>query len=744
MLTERHVGRPRSRVDGPLKVTGRAKYAADYATNGLLHAVVVTAPIAKGRIARMDTARAEAVPGVLRVFTHENRPRTAWFDRSWQDQVGPPGSPFRPLYDDRVHFALQPAALVVAEEFEVARHAAGLVGMECEAETPETDLKRAMTEAYVPPKRRSGIAPPPKPRGDEAKAFAAAPVRLREQYGIATEFHNAMEPHATTVIWKDGELIIHDKTQGAQNSQDWVCSIFGLAKSKVRVVSPFVGGAFGSGLRPGPQLFLAVMAALSLERSVKLVLHRDHHFGLMHRPETFVTVGLGATPEGKLCSVQVEAVAATSRFEDHQEVVVNWPGLLYDVENAAFDYRLAQLDTHTPSDMRAPGAPLGMFAAESALDELAAKIGICPMELRLLNHADEDRNDGKNFTSKELRAAYQVAADRFGWRHRSPEPRSMREGQELIGWGMATGVWEAQTVKMSASILLRADGTAEVRCGTADIGTGTYTILSQIAAEELGLPLPAVNTLLNDSAYPAAQVEGGSWTAASAGTAVQLCARSLKEKLLKAARGITNSPLASATMEEVRFTGGRIVLARDPSHAVTLAACFRELGEEKIEVEETATPGLLSKMRYSSYAHAAVFAEVRVDEELGQVRVTRVVNAVAAGRILNPKTARSQILGGVVFGIGQALHEEGIPDHALGRWMNHNMAEYHLPVNADVPAVEVIFVEERDALTSPIGVKGLGEIGIVGTAAAIANAIHHATGKRLRGLPMTLDKVLPR
>lgn len=745
MFNGTHVGQPRPRVDGALKVTGRAKYAADFSTNDLLHCAVVCSPVAKGRVRRLDASRAEAFPGVVKVFTHENRPRTAWFDRAWKDQIGPPGSPFRPLYDEKILFAMQPVALVVATEWGIARHAASLVEVECDAETPTTDLKEAQRAAYEPPKQRSGIAPPPKPRGDFKHGMASGAARVRETYEIHAEHHAAMEPHATTVIVKEGgKLLIHDKTQGVQNVQATVASVFGLSKSDVHVVTPFLGGGFGSGLRPATNLFLAVMAALDLGRSVRLALHRDQVFAMTHhRPESFVTAGVAATPEGRLTALEMDAIAATSTYEDHQEVVVNWPGHLYEVENAAFGYRLAKLDTHSPGDQRAPGAPLGMFAAESAMDELAHKLGMDPLDLRLANIAEEnDLNDGKPFTSKELRAAIQVGAERFGWRNRSPEPRSMREGRELIGYGMAIGVWEAQTAKHAAAITLHRDGRAEVRCATSDLGTGTYTILAQIAADALGLPMEAVSVRLGDSDLPPTPPSAGSWTAASAGTAVQQAAAKICAQLFQGAQRMQGSPVYGANVDEVRFRDGRIVLARDPSRGVAVLDALEALGEEKLEAEVTALPNPITKTRYSSYAHSAVFAEVRLDEELLVPRVARITCAVAAGRILNPRTARSQIIGGVVWGIGQALHEEALFDHALGRQMNHNLAEYHLPVNADVPPVEVCFVDERDDKTSPIGVKGLGEIGIVGTAAAIANAIFHATGRRVRGLPITPDRVL--
>ncbi|PTM39567.1 xanthine dehydrogenase family protein molybdopterin-binding subunit [Bosea sp. 124] len=748
LKNDTHIGSPRSRVDGPAKVTGKATYAAEFTAADLAHAYIVDSGIARGRITGIDTASAESVPGVIKIFTHENRPKTAWFSYKYQDMVGPPGSPFRPLYSDEVQFSGQPIALVVAESFDVARHAASLLRVTYDEQPHETDLSRARRDSYEPPKKRSGIAPPPKPRGDAIKAFGEAPVRVGGEYTIATEHHNPMEPHATTVIWDgDGRITVHDKTQGVQNSQAYVASVFGLSSDDVRVVAPFVGGGFGAGLRPQHQLFLAVMASLALERSVRLEMTRQQMFSHVHRPETINVLSLGAGEDGRLHSIQHQAVAATSRFEDHQEVVVNWSGLLYPAPNVDLRYELAKLDIYSPGDMRAPGAPLGMFALESAMDELAVATGVDPVELRLLNYAERDENDDVPFSSKELRACYRQGAERFGWTKRNPEPRSMRDGRELIGWGMASGVWEANMMKTSARAVLSAEGKLEISCATSDIGTGTYTILTQIAADALGLAMEDVTVALGDSSLPASPVQGGSWTAASAGSAVMAACQTLRANLLKQASKIDGSPLADVGIDDVAFTDGRIVMRVDANRSVSLADAIASGGNTQVEAEESAGPGLIGMMlpkSHSTYTHAAVFAEVRIDQDLGVLRVTRIVNAVAAGRILNPKTARSQIIGGVVWGMGMALHEETLTDHALGRIMNHSLAEYHVPANADVHEVEVNFVEEHDDKASPIGVKGLGEIGIVGTAAAIANAVHHATGKRIRSLPITIDKIVAR
>ncbi len=742
MQNQRIIGTPQDRVDGRAKVTGAAPYVADFAAGQpILQAHPVGSAIARGRILAMDTSRALAVPGVVEVFTHENRPRTSWFGSSWQDEVAPPGQPLRPLHDARILHSGQPIALVVAETYEAARHAANLVTVAYEEEAHHTDLGLRLGTAYVPPKTRSGTTPPPKPKGDVEAALAAAPVTHQARYSVAAEVHNAMEPHATTVIVEEGgALLIHDKIQGVMNTQATVCAIFGLAKEKVRVVTPYLGGGFGSGLRPHHQCFLAVMAALALNRSVKLVLPRDHQFFLAHRPQTEMLVALGATRDGKLTAIRHDAIAGTSTYEDHQEVVVNWTNLLYPAPNVSLSHKLVKLDIESPTDMRAPGAPIGLFAAESAMDELAEKLGMCPLQLRLVNHADTDEVSNKRHTSKELRAAYRMGAERFGWQGRPLAPRAMKDGHELVGWGMATGAWEAQMQTHHARVMLDGEGRATVGVATADIGTGTYTILTQIAAEALGLPMARVTVLLGDSLLPKAPVSGGSWTAASAGAAVDdACAR-LKAELLRLAQ--KKGRLLGATLEDLRFADGAMARWSDAGTAIPLADILGESGRDSLVADGKAGPDMLSQLRYSSHAHSAVFAEVRVDEALGQVRVTRMVQAVAAGRILNPKTARSQVIGGAVWGIGMALHEEAQEDHVLGRRMNHNLAEYHIPACADVPDIDVLFVEEHDPRTSPLGVKGLGEIGICGAPPAIANAVWHATGRRVRDLPMTIERVL--
>ena len=669
--------------------------------------------------------------------------RTAWRNAKFQDQVAPPGAPFRALYSDEIVYSGQPIALVVAESFEVARYAATLVRVTYEAQAPVTDLYAARGNAYVPPKKRSGIQPPPPPKGDAQGVLAESPIRVEGEYYQPAEFHNPMEPHATTVVYgPGGKLTVYDKIQGVANTQAYITNVFGLKQADVHVVSPFVGGGFGSGLRPQYQLYLAVLAALQLERSVRVVLTRDQMFTFGHRPETIQTVELGARQDGVITAIHHEAIAETSTFEDYQEAVVNWTPLTTHCENVAVDYKLVKLDRYTPADMRAPGAPTGQFATESALDDMAHRLKIDPIELRLRNYTETDEVQDRPYTSKALREAYRLGAEKFGWSARNPEPRATRDGRELVGWGMATGAWEALTMECSASATLTMDGRLVVSSATADIGTGTYTILTQIAADALGLSMASVTTRLGDTDLPDAPLEGGSWTAASAGAAVQAACYGVREALLKFAKKAPGSPLGRAGLDDVEFRGGRVVLRTDAAAGVTYADAMRAEGVEQIHHEETVAPNKKFKKDYSSYTHSAVFAEVRVDEELGVVRVTRIVDAICAGKIINPKTARSQIIGGVVFGIGMAMHEETLNDPVIGRFMNHNLAEYHVPVNADILDIDVIFVDEPDDKTSPLGVKGLGEIGICGTAAAIANAVYHATGKRVRDLPITIDKLL--
>ena len=738
----RIVGFPFSRIEGPLKVTGQAHYAAEHHAPGLLHGFVAVSTVAAGSIAEIDTAEAERFPGVVKVYTHENRPQTAGSDDKWKDTAAVPGHPLRPLENGRILYDGQPVALVIAEGFEAARDAASLIRIRYIADEPHTDILRERRQSYVPAEPRGESMVPPPPRGEPEQAFAAAPCTVSAEYVLEGEHHNPMELFGTTVLFENGGLTIHDKTQGPQNTQAYVCNVFGLDPEKVKVRNDFVGGAFGAGLRPKHQLFLAVMASLDLQRPVKVELSRREMFYLTWRPATVQRVSLAADRDGRLQSVMHHAVQATSRYEDYQENVVNWSGLAYRCDNVRLSYELAKLDVSTPGDMRAPGAATGVTALETAMDELAYEVGIDPLELRRRNFADHDQNQGKQFTSKALDACYREGAARFGWDRRSFSPRSMREGHDLVGWGMAGGVWEASIAPAEARVRLSVDGAVTVSAAASDIGTGTYTILGQIAAETFGVPLGRVKVKIGDSTLPKTGVEGGSRTAASSGSAVQVASKAVVKTLLAHAKGMPNSPLSRASEEEISISEGRLVLERNHQIGLSIGDIMDAAGVSFIEEHGKIEPDEAQMKKFISYTHSAVFVEVKVDEDLCIPRVTRVVSAIAGGRILNPKTARSQILGGVVMGIGMALHEEGMIDHRTGRIMNHNLAEYHMPAHADIEDIEVVFVEEEDDNVSPIGAKGLGEIGIVGVAAAVSNAIFHATGKRIRHFPITVDRIL--
>lgn len=736
------IGKPKNRVDGPLKVTGQAMYTAEYEVTDLLHGVVVSSTIAKGRIRHIETTDAFKVKGVVQIFTHENAPRQAWTDLSYKDMDTPPGSPFRPLYDNEIQFNMQPVALVVAESLESARYASHLVKVHYEESAFITKLEDNLEKAIEGKGLRAGFEKP-KSRGNFQEAYEQSPIKLDVEYFHGAEHHNPMEMHASIVVYEeDGGLTIYDKTQGVKNSQHYVSMVFGLSKKKVRVLSPFVGGAFGSALRPQYQLYLATLAALELKRAVKVELTRPQMFSFGHRPITIQRLKLGASVDGSLQGIYHSAYSETSKFENYIENIVNWSGKLYHCDNVEEVYKLVPLDMYTPLDMRAPGGATGVFALESAMDELAYKLKMDPMELRIKNYTDEDMSKDKPFSSKALRACYEQGAEKFGWASRNPEPRSTKEGHNLIGWGMATGIWDAMQVPARAKAILSLDGTLKVSSATADIGTGTYTIMTQIAAETLGLPLEKVSAKLGDSSMPFAFIEGGSSTAASVGSAVKKVCDKIAKKLLKEAGKIPNSLFRGASMNEVVFEDGYIRQKGNPDAVISIQEIMETRTLHAIEKKAFVFPNILKQRKYALNTHSAVFAEVKVDEDLGTIKVTRVVSAVAGGRILNAKTAHSQILGGVVWGISMALEEDSFMDHHFGRFINHDLAEYHVAVNADINDIEVIFVEEDDDVVSPIGVKGLGEIGLVGVAAAIANAVYHATGKRVRDLPITPDKVM--
>ncbi len=729
-----------SRVDGRAKVTGAAKYAVEFPANNVAYGFIVQSEIAKGAIKTIDTTEAEKQSGVIKIFTHLNAPKLAFTDKKDKDEMAPDGTPFRALYTDKIMFSGQPIALVVAETYEQARFAAHLVKATYTNEKSATETKNLLAKAYLSPPEDP--KKPIKARGNPTDALKTAPVKIEAEYTIPIEHHNPMEMHGAIAAWNGDKLTIFDKSQYVYNVRNHLASIFGIAEENVSVISTFVGGAFGASLRPNYYPLLAAMSAREVERPVKISFTRRQMFtGHGYRPYTWQKVRLGADKKGKLTAIIHEAVNNTSSFEDYGDYTTDFTKTIYACPNLQVTTKVTKTDLPTPFAMRAPGAVSGMFALESALDELAYKLKIDPLELRLINYAETDPDSGKPWSSKALRECYTEASEKFGWKKRNPEPRSQRDGKWLVGWGMATGTWGAFQMGATVRIALNADGTAHVSSATSDIGPGTYTVITMIAAEFLGLSPDKVKFELGDTKFPKSPAQGGSWTTATVGSAVHSAARNIGGKLIELANKDANSPFKTAKSTDVEMLDGKLQMKNDASQSVKIYDLMKKNNlTEIVELYE----GKPSKERnkYALQAHGAQFVEVKVDEDLGIVKVTRVVEATACGKIMNPKAAHSQEMGGVVWGIGMALHENTEIDHRYGRMMTVNLADYHVPSNADVHEVETHFVEEEDKIVNELGVKGMGELGMVGIPAAIANAVFHATGKRIRDLPITLDKLL--
>jgi xanthine dehydrogenase YagR molybdenum-binding subunit len=549
-------------------------------------------------------------------------------------------------------------------------------------------------------------------RGDPDGALAAAALKIDQTYVIPRENHNPIEMHATIAAWDGDRVTLWDKTQWVHNVAEEIAAVFDIPAENVRVISPFVGGAFGSGLRAWPHVTLAVLGARVVRRPVKLMLsRREMYYGVGYRPHTVQRVALGASRDGRLAAILHEGYQETSTYEEYTEALLNATRFLHSCPNVYTRHRLAPMNVHTPTYMRAPGQASGVFALESAMDELAVALNVDPVELRLRNEPERDEFKNLPFSSRSTRECYRAAAERFGWSRRHPEPRSMRDGRWLIGWGMATATYPMHYAPASAMARLLPDGTAEVTSAASDMGPGTWTSMTQVTADTLGLPIERVKFTLGDTRLPRAPVHGGSMTMASVGSAVQAACRKARDDAL--ARGGAND----------------------------LTEAMRRLGQP-IEASADVKPGDEGQ-RFSMHAFGAVFVEVAVDPDLGETRVRRIVGAYGAGRIVNPKTTRSQCIGGMIGGIGMALMEHSVVDARNGRVPNANFAEYAVPVHADAPPImDVIFVEEHDPYVNPLGVKGVGEIAMVGVAPAITNAIFHATGKRIRELPVTPDKLL--
>jgi xanthine dehydrogenase YagR molybdenum-binding subunit len=725
-------------------VTGAAKYAAEFAPADLAHGAIVQSTIAKGRITAIDTAAAERAPGVLAVITHANAPRLPYRAPAPKSVVDPAiGLQIPMLQDDLVRHNGQYIALVVAKTLEQAIYAADLVRVAYEEEPAAASFDAALPHAFpVTEANEGGGTPASYRRGDPVRALADAAASIDRTYVIARENHNPIEAHATIAEWQGERLVVHDKTQWPGNVRSYLALTFGISEENVRVIAPFVGGAFGSALRTWPHVILAAIAARQVGRPVKVMLtRRQMYYGVGHRPYTIQRVALGAERDGRLVATVHDATAETSCYEEYTEQLLDATRMLYRCDNLSTLYRLVRLNINTPTPMRAPGHVSGLHALECAMDELAVELGMDPLELRLRNHADADQAEGLPWSSKSLNECLRAGAERFGWDRRNPEPRSMRTDGLLVGYGMAAITYPARRAPASASARILPDGSALVRSATSDMGPGTYTSMTQVAADALGLVLEQVRFELGDTSLPEAPVHGGSMTMASVGPAVHEACLAARRQVLDLARGDGNSPLHGAPDDAVDFADGRIFRKDDPSAGESYGEILQSHGVDGIEAMGEAKPGDEAK-RFSMHSFGAVFAEVHVDPDFGTVRVRRLVGAYGIGAVINPKIAHSQCVGGMVGGIGMALLEDARVDPRFGRVTNANLAEYLVPVHADVPELDVLFVHEHDPHVNPLGAKGVAEIAICGVAPAIANAVYHATGRRVRDLPITPEKLL--
>ncbi|NUX53023.1 xanthine dehydrogenase family protein molybdopterin-binding subunit [Paraburkholderia youngii] len=732
------IGQPLDRVDGLLKVTGDARYAAEFPGARLAHGVLVTSTIPAGTISSIDASRAEAGPGVLLVMTYQNAPR---LPNGGKSAFSPPAGRYLSLLqDNQVHYSNEPVAVVVADTLEHATDAARQLRIVYQPGTAALDFEQAKAHAHAPDKPQGRQTDTQ--RGSFEDGMQSGDVHIEATYTTPIEHHNPMEPHATMAHWDGPQLTVYDSTQGVSGTAQVLAKTFAIPVSDVRVISPLIGGGFGCKGSSWSHVSLCAMAARQTGRPVRLVLERPQMFGPVGaRPRTEQHFVIAARHDGTLTAMRHDSISNTSMIEDWTETCCMVTRMLYAVPNQVTTHRLVQLNVGTPTFMRAPGETTGSFALESAMDELAVALEMDPLALRLKNYADSDPQEHKPWSGKSLRECYQIGAEKFGWSRRSHTPRSMRNGNTLIGMGMATATYPANRSEASALAQILPDGTAVVASGTQDIGTGTYTVMTQVAADALGFTPEQIHFALGDSSLPRAPVSGGSQSAASVSPAVRDAASQARSQLIALALADAASPVHGLPLDDVTVASGWVVSRSQPDKRDPAAAIIARAGGKPIEATATVKPGE-EKQKYSFHSFGAVFVEVHVDAELGTIRVPRVVAVYDVGRVLNQKTARSQMMGGIVWGIGAAMQEESTLDERFGRFTNANLAEYHVPVNADIGTIDIAFIDRPDPYINSLGVRGIGEIGITAVVAAIANAVYNATGVRVRDLPITLDKVV--
>ncbi len=757
------IGKPMDRVDAMLKVTGGAKYAAEFNQHDMVYAFPVRSTIGKGSVSSFDMAAAEKSSGVIKILTHVNAPKLASLDpQAMQKTGGMLGEQHVPLQADKVSYFGQYIALVIAETYEQARAAAALVQVKYNTETPAVDLKKEIANGQYPQKSRGSDVQVN--QGKAQPLLDVAQVKIEHTYISPNENHHPMEPHASVAVWNSmDKLTLYEATQGVVGTKGMMAYLFNLQPDNVHIISPYVGGGFGCKGSQWGQMMLAGMAAKEVSRPVKVVVTRQMmQTNVGRRPEVQQTVALGAETNGKL-TVMRHHSDTWGNLSEYFEPAGKQTMVLYGAQLREITYRVTKLNIGSPTFMRAPGETPGTFALESAMDELAHELNIDPLQLRIINHTSEDPMKKHPFSSEYLLDCYRIGAEKFGWSQRSAKPRQKRIGRQLVGYGMATATYPAMRSAASARVQMAADGSVTVMCATQDIGTGTYTVMVQTTADALGIPVNMITAKLGDSSFPSAPVSGGSTTTASIHPAILAAGEELRKDLLMLASADRKSKLQGRKPEEIGFANGALFLKADPSKTDSYKDIMRRNKRNLMEACSTAMPtsgsGLgaskpmctpavadaeenSNAQKYSFHSFGAQFVEVWVDEDLGTVRVKRVLSIHDAGTIMNEKTARSQILGGVIYGLGAALMEETTYDYRYANPVTRSFADYHVPVNLDVPPIDVHFIGKPDPHISKIGARGIGEIGTTGVAAAVANAIFNATGKRVRDLPLTPDKII--
>jgi xanthine dehydrogenase YagR molybdenum-binding subunit len=728
------IGQPISRLEGRLKTTGGARYTSDIPISGLVYGVIVQSTIANGQTIAIHTAEAERAPGVLAVFTHRNMPRMNPTPKPWS-HLHPHGQSYLPLQDDRILYADQPIGLVVATTHDHAAFAGTLIRAEYETQPAAVFDPQSVQDAIQPPQF---LWPVSSSVGDADKAISTSPVKIEQTYATADRHHNQMEPHATTAVWDNGTLTLYETTQHIFGSRELVSIVLGIPQEKINVICKYLGGGFGGKAYVWPHTLIAALAAKVLNRPVHVQLTRAQMYSMVgHQAASVQVIRLGAERNGKLNGIRHDSVTPTSMFDNYIEYAALCPRSLWAAGGGiATNHKIAHVNRNTPTAMRAPHEALGHFALESALDELAYITGIDPVTVRLTNDTEIDPESGRHFSTRAMRKCLTEGAAHFGWEKRTSEPRSMRDGRYLIGQGMAGAIYTHWRWPAEARVTLRRDGTALVEAGTHDMGTGTYTVLQQIAAETLGLPHDRISVQIGDTRLPTSHASIGSATLANAGASVMLAAKDARDKVVSLARNGRFAPFANCEGEVVASAGSLAIagLSVPYSDLLTRNDLASLIGKGKYDPSPEGAK--------ATFSFSAVFAEVRVDPELGLVRLNRFVGAYDCGRVINPKTARSQAIGGIIWGVGQALMEKSETDPAMGRFINRNYSGYLVPTCADIPDLDVLFVGDFDEEASPIGGKGLGELTSVSVAPAIANAVYHATGRRIRHLPIVLEDLL--